>query len=255
MYNDRLAIKNLKTDMSYQSPVKETQVKKIVKEFDPKKLHTIVVSRRNNGMFYVIDGQHRVEALKRVGILWVEAVIYDHLTIEDEAEMYLGINDRPTKSPNSKGKSALRFNDPEAVEIDKAVTNVGLQIDYDKQNNAVGYINAYQALKTVNKKHGSIHLEIVLTVIRKAFGSESRNFQGFIIQGFSKFIETYKNEINLTELVSRLEVLQLDGLLTEVNKNKAGFSSKKECLPFTLADIYNKNRRKNNKLNTKFLLI
>lgn len=255
MYNDRLSIKNLKTDMSYQSPVKEAQVKKIVRDFEPNKLHTIVVNRRDNGLFYVIDGQHRVEALKRLGILSIEAAIHNGLTVEQEAEMYLGINDRPTKTPNSKGKSALRFNDPEAVEIDKTVSNVGLQIDYDKQNNTLGYIHAYQALKTVNKKYGPTHLEIVLTVIRKSFGAESRNFQGFIIQGFSKFIETYNDEINLSELVNRLEVLQLDGLLTEINKNKAGFSTKKECLPFTLADIYNKNRRKNNKLNTKFLLI
>lgn len=255
MYNDRLAIKNLKTDMSYQSPVKEAQVKKIVREFDPNKLHTIVVNRRMNGLFYVIDGQHRVEALKRIGILSIEATIHNDLSVEQEAEMYLGINDRPTKSPNSKGKSALRFNDPEAIEIDKAVTNVGLQIDYDKQNNGVGYIHAYQALKTVNKKNGSTHLEIVLTVIRKSFGNESRNFQGFIIQGFSKFLETYKEEVELSELVKRLNKLQLDGLLTEISKNKAGFSSKKECLPFTLADIYNKGRRKDNKLNTRLLLV
>jgi hypothetical protein len=33
--------------MSYQSPVQERQVRKIVNKFDSKKLHTIVVSKRN----------------------------------------------------------------------------------------------------------------------------------------------------------------------------------------------------------------
>lgn len=68
MYNRPLYITSLKTDMSYQSPVKESQVKKIVKNFDPQKLHTIVVNKRNDGQFFVIDGQHRVEALKELGI-------------------------------------------------------------------------------------------------------------------------------------------------------------------------------------------
>lgn len=255
MYNDRLSIKNLKTDMSYQSPVKEAQVKKIVKAFDPNKLHTIVVNRRMNGLFYVIDGQHRVEALKRLGILWVEATIHNGLTIEQEAEMYYGINDRPTKSPNSKGKAELMFNDPIAIEIDKAVRNAGLQVDYDRQNHSYGFITAYQALKTVNKKHGPEHLELVLTLIREAFGNDSRHFQGYVIQGFSKFVETYIGNFKTTDLINRLKKIGFDGLLSEISKNKAGFSSKKECLPFTLADIYNKGLRKDNKLNTRFLLV
>ncbi|MBO0378087.1 ParB/Srx family N-terminal domain-containing protein [Staphylococcus warneri] len=68
MYNRKLYITDLNTDMSYQSPVKEAQVKKIVKHFDPQKLHTIVVNKRENGQFYIIDGQHRVQALKELGI-------------------------------------------------------------------------------------------------------------------------------------------------------------------------------------------
>ena len=52
MYNQQLPVHRLQTDMSYQSPVQERQVKKIVKNFDPKKLHTIVVSKRRVTLHY-----------------------------------------------------------------------------------------------------------------------------------------------------------------------------------------------------------
>ena len=84
MYSQKLSVNKLKTDMSYQSPVKDAQVKKIVKDFDPQKLHTIVVNRRDDMNFYIIDGQHRVEALKELSIPLVEATVHEGLTIQQD---------------------------------------------------------------------------------------------------------------------------------------------------------------------------
>ena len=38
MYNQQLPVHRLQTDMSYQSPVQERQVRKIVNKFDSKKI-------------------------------------------------------------------------------------------------------------------------------------------------------------------------------------------------------------------------
>lgn len=255
MYNRPLYITSLKTDMSYQSPVKESQVKKIVKNFDPQKLHTIVVNKRNDGQFFVIDGQHRVEALKELGIPTIDSTVHEGLTVEEEAEMYYGINDRPAKSPNSKGKSSLKFGDQNAIEIEEAVQNVGLSIDYDKKGTKEGYITAYASLQSVHKKYGKEFLEVVLQVIKSSFGLERRFYQAFIIKGFAQFIATYGNKIDVSHLINRLQEIGYEGFIQEANKKQVGFKTKKESLPLALAEIYNKRKHNKNKLDTMLLFI
>lgn len=255
MYNRPLYIADLKTDMSYQSPVKDSQVKKIIKNFDPQKLHTIVVNKRKDGKIYIIDGQHRVEALRELGIPVIEATIHEGLTVEKEAEMYYGINDRPAKSPNSKGKSSLKFGDQSAVEIEEAVQSVGLQIDYDKKGNKDGYITAYAALQNIHKKYGKEFLKVVLETIKQSFGLERRFYQAFIIKGFAGFISTYGNKIDVTHLINRLQEIGYEGFIQEANKKQVGFKTKKESLPLALAEIYNKRKHNKNKLDTRLLFI
>lgn len=256
MYNRPLYVNNLKTDMTYQSPVKESQVKKIVRNFDPKKLHTIVVNKRANGLFYIIDGQHRVEALKELGAPMIDATIHEGLTVEEEAEMYYGINDRPSKTPNMKGKSSLAFNEPNAVEIDEAAYEVGLKIDYDKKKSGCdGYLIAYASLQDIHKKYGKDFLEIVLFTIKNSFGTESRFYQAYILRGVAQFISKYGRQIDFNHLTNRLNELGFDKFLQEVNKHRAAFSTKKECLPIALVDIYNKRKHKKNQLDKRMLFI
>lgn len=249
MYNQQLPVHRLQTDMSYQSPVQERQVKKIVKNFDPKKLHTIVVSKRKDGLLYIIDGQHRVEALKELNILFIEATVHENLSVEEEAEMYYGVNDRPSKNANQKGKSRLRFKEPVAVAIDETVRSVGLNVDYEKNAPSKGYIKAYEALQSIYKNHGANHLGLVLEIIKDSFGDDTRNYQSFILRGFSKLLTVYLNEIDLNILVTRLQKIGYDGFILEINKKQGGFKTKKECLPFVVADIYNKGRRQNNQID------
>lgn len=255
MYNQKINISYLQTDMSYQSPVRESQVRKIVNNFDPKRLSSITLNRRQDMTLYIIDGQHRVEALKELNIPLVDATIHENLTVEEEAEMYYGINDRPAKTPNFKGKSSLRFGDRKAVEIEEAVTNAGMKIDYDKNINSDGYIIAYAALQNIHKKYGKDMLEIVLRIINAAYGNQKRNYQAFIIKGFAEFISKFGTNIDTTHLISRLKDVGFEGFMQEVNKNKVSFSTKKESLPFALVEIYNKRKHHKNKLDKRLLFL
>ena len=62
----------------------------------------------------------------------------------------------------------------------------------------------------------------------------------------------YSN-LKINELSKRLKKTGFDDFMTEVNKQSPSFSSKKECLPFVVADIYNKRRNENNKLKKLYL--
>ena len=71
----------------YQRVLRESNVKKIVSGFDPIGLQHLSISFRD-GEYYVFDGQHRLEALKRLGIEEVECIIHYGMSYEDEAKAW-----------------------------------------------------------------------------------------------------------------------------------------------------------------------
>lgn len=249
-----LYVNQLKTDESYQSPVNESQVNKITKNFNPDFLHTIVVAQRENGDLYILDGQHRVVALKRIGFKEVEAVVHTRMSMEEEAEMYRMLNERPTKSPNAKAKAELQAGYPVAIAIDSCVKGQELEVDYDKEKLAERKIGAYSTLKRIYKKFGEENLSLTLHLIKFSFGTKSKYFSAVMMEGVSKFIAIYKDKIDTDKLIHRMQSTGFEKFVNKCSKYESSFS-KKECPPLVMVDIYNYRRRKEFQLDKNLLFI
>lgn len=72
---------------SYQRPVDKQNVNNIASEFDMNKCQFLTVSYRDD-VFYVIDGQHRLEAARLRGIKTLPCIIFEGLTEKQEARMF-----------------------------------------------------------------------------------------------------------------------------------------------------------------------
>lgn len=246
-YSDVL-LKNLKTDFCYQSQVNPAQVNKIVENFDHHALGTIVVNERADGTLYIVDGQHRVVALLRLGHFAISAKIHNGLNIEEEANLYNALNSAKKKNANAIGKASLRAGEEEALMIDQAVERAGMSVDYDSKNYKYGHVVAYKTLERILKKRGPINLETTINFIKVAFGDEKRYFQSHILEGVSEFLQIYGNELDVKIIIEKLKPMGFDEFEKEVNKYTAFFKQKKKCPPHALADIYNYKKRKG-KLN------
>src|ERR1700733_1165898 len=55
-------------EFGYQRPISESRVESLVENFDAGEARDIYVSEREDGTRWVLDGQHTLEALKRVGL-------------------------------------------------------------------------------------------------------------------------------------------------------------------------------------------
>lgn len=77
----------LNVDRTYQRPLKNTY-KRIAAQFDPLLVGVITLSRRADGTIWILDGQHRVAAAKEKNIETLDALIYEGLTIEQEAYIF-----------------------------------------------------------------------------------------------------------------------------------------------------------------------
>ena len=81
---------NLNSGQPYQRPVKPSDVNNLIRRWDPAYLSPIEVSYRD-GSYNVINGQHRIEAMRKMNggaDVIVPCLIYTGLSYEQEAAMY-----------------------------------------------------------------------------------------------------------------------------------------------------------------------
>ena len=86
----------------YQRILNMKNVAGIVKNFDPAKLGVLVVSHRADGTYAVLDGQHRLTALRRLGYDAANCIVLEGMTIRQEADYFRRQNEN---------KQSLRIND------------------------------------------------------------------------------------------------------------------------------------------------
>ena len=68
-----LPVSELKIDHGYQRPIR-SKIKRMVREWDYNLCDVILVSYRD-GKFYVVDGQHRVEAARQKGVEMLKNIV------------------------------------------------------------------------------------------------------------------------------------------------------------------------------------
>lgn len=89
----------------------------------------VVLAVKHAGGWYVIDGQHRVEACRLRGIQEVPSVVLPHATVEEAAADFVAINrDRVAVTPLHIHHAQLAAGDPEAKTLERACRAAGVQI-------------------------------------------------------------------------------------------------------------------------------
>ena len=91
-------VEDLHIDESYQRPV-QSHVKTIAQEWDDMKCDPLKINYRADGYLYVWDGQHRLVALRIMGVDYVLCVITVGLTQEQEAALF-GCQGNGIKKPD-----------------------------------------------------------------------------------------------------------------------------------------------------------
>lgn len=197
----RVSIDKLVVDGKYQRPVEEKRVERIVNEFDSKLLGTLELSERKNGTFAVIDGQHRYEALKRVGRKTVPSLVHKNLTVKEEADLFARTNmGRKPLTPVQRFRAQVFAGDPQAVAISKIVTKCGFKVDYSETSTELGAIASVVALEQAYRNHGGEHLTQMLETIRDLWFGERYAVSANIIRGMGKFLMMYGENLNQTHL-------------------------------------------------------
>lgn len=203
-----------------------------------------VVSWRD-GFYFIIDGQHRVEALKLwLGKGWeiqkIECRVYQGLTEAEEADMFDRLNDVLQVAAFDKFKVRVAAGRPNEVAIDRIVKQEGLVISRDQ---IPGSVHAVGTLSRIFARADGDVLARSLRIIRDAFGDTG--FQATIIDGIGHLCQRYNGVLDEKAAIQKLSDTRggVNGLLGKaVILRKQTGNSQAQCVAAAAVDIINSNR-------------
>lgn len=152
----------------------------------------LVVSRREDGRLFVVDGQHRLVAAQLRGdIAQLPCVVGDYGDPENEARTFVQFN--MARRPLSKFdifRSALAGGDREARNIMEALDRVGMTL-HENSNNAqmqLGAVNCIAALQFILKTHGQHVLIVALDILQEAYKGQVLRYGGTLLTGIAALV-------------------------------------------------------------------
>ncbi|MFH5209225.1 DUF6551 family protein [Antrihabitans sp. NCIMB 15449] len=229
----------MKVNPQAQRDLSQSWADELAKDFDPDKMGFIHTSFRD-GWYYVIDGQHRRQAaIAYLGSdQQVQCHVYEGLTVEQEAKLFLALNRQRQQGAMSKYKVALTAGSPVECDVDRIARALGLKIGASAQ---LEEITCVTALLTAYKKRGPGPLAFALRMIRDAYGYDG--FKREVINGLTLVIDRYGNRVDEQQLIKRLMADGLIGLHRRGKdlRNSTGAAAE-QCYACAIVESFNRAR-------------
>ena len=235
-------VEDLCIDESYQRPV-QNHVRTIAEEWDDMKCDPLKINYREDGYFYVWDGQHRLVALKMMGIDYVLCVITVGLTQKQEAALF-GCQGNGIKKPDPY--NIFKANVCSGEEIDTAIKDMCDKYDLlvNRNNKRAGNLSCLTLAREIFKRGAEDreYFEWVLELLHKAKWNEfSQSHCHRVINSLYEIRKGFGEENIFVQrkLVEYLENTNPDDLLMNATIKYPQFKDGSKKLKLFLLDIVN----------------
>lgn len=237
----KVPIRDLRLDSSYQRDLDMARVQKMVRDWDPRRSGLATLSHRA-GVLWIVDGQHRVAALREMGAIFIDASVLEGMSQSDEADLFVALQ-RGTKSLNAWDlfKAETTAGHPEVLDIIRIVHAAGFKIE---RSTGHGNIQAVGALRRVFSLGGEPLLALTLTTARGCWSGDRKQLDGQVLEGLALFFHSFRGEPQYdADRASR--VLQTTPAVTflrqaqEIAQNRASVSSSAANVAEAIRNKYN----------------
>lgn len=226
-----------------QRELKAAKVTAILSRLDLDQVGYPVLSCRNDKHF-IIDGQHRVEALKRffaedLGTK-IQCRVYDELSEDEEAEMFLKLNDQLAVTALAKFKVGVTAERPEESDIDRIVRANGAVVAKTGEN-AIGCVGT---LRTVYRRNGGPALGRAVRLLLTGCGEAG--LTAYLIDGMGMVVGTYNGALDDSHMVRRLAEISggVAGIMNGATASRlATGHPMAQCVAAQIVDNYNRGKQ------------
>lgn len=245
-----LPLSVLEVDPAVQRTLDRGWVREHAQDFDPELFGEVVVSLRQ-GRYLVVDGQHRTEMLRALG--WddqkIPVLLYEGLTLAEEAELFLGLADRKAIRTFDKFRIRITSGDRAACEVQRIVRACGLALDQQRKEGAIGAVVALERVFKgcgLAKKETPELLTGTLKLLKAAWGPSPDAFEGALIHGAGLVLFRYADKIDAASLAQKLAKFR-GGPAGLIGSARGVMDHKRrpqgQCVASVMVDAYNAGRR------------
>lgn len=232
----KLAPNEIKADPDYQRDLDQRRVDAMAKDFQPNLIGVPPVSKRTDGSYWVIDGQHRIKVLIAVGKGDVPISVEAHegLSQCEEAQMFLRLNQgRKAIKAINRFKTRLVAEDPVAIDIKAILKKVGCRITTGKQKGGVS------AIEAVEFAYYKANLESTMRALFAWLDGDPDAFDNGLIRGVSIFFAACV-DADPVYLARKLQEQSPMKIRSRMKREAQQHDSKADAAKFVLIDVYNK---------------
>lgn len=201
----KVAIGDMQISDRAQGAFNINHARALLAKFDIDAIGLFVVSHRD-GVFWLIDGQHRRWAAIEYGFdpadrsNRFDCEIFEGLTEAEEALLFLERNYRKTKTPYDKFKVSCTAGIREATEIDEIVRANGLRVG---QARGTGIVCAVSALRGIYGLVGPYGLGKVLRIAHQSYGDAG--LEAPVITAISKVVKRYGGAFDEKTAIAQMQ--------------------------------------------------
>lgn len=227
-YDGLVPVYLMRVDSRYQRPLKDKMVRSTVANYSPIFFGRPHVNLRDDGNYYIMDGQHRVAAATRLGIEEVPCIVYRGLPYEEEARIFVELNrNRNKNSAFQLHHSALAY-DQRAQDIDRIVRSHGFEL---AEKNAVGP-GLIRSVDEIYSIYGGRHarrqgasaemLDTILRVVKAAFGTDQKAVEMRFLRGLARFLYLAQKDAKFSE--NRLISVMANATINSIYRSARNFA-------------------------------
>jgi len=234
----------LNVDSSYQREVKSGH-KRIIAEFNEDALGIPLVGERSDGSLWIVDGQQRIAALRKLGHKEVRAEVFASDGPEHEATVFKLVNMRRIKlTPAEEFKALLGAHDPLAWQIKEMVESLGYKLALSRKSSKTSgpagakMLSCVNTLLSVAKHYGIDHIKFALTTADKAWPDDPKGVVNTIISGLSLFYHRRDKLIDEEKFLTRMQTTTPYKLQYAAAQVSVGSTGSGRC--FAMAEVIDK---------------
>jgi hypothetical protein len=212
----RIPISRLRVDPNYQRHLDRTRVERMARQWSDRLCGALAVSDRADGTFYVVDGQHRYEALSILRRPTVPCFVWAGLSREQEADLFVTLNtERRAVRMDDRFRARLAAGDRHAAEIVAIAEQAGFSVLSNPKS--VNDLKATSTLEKIRTIYGPDVLAETLSIIAEVWPTERIARQKDMLGGIGLFAGLFRSQYDRPRLVAILQKIPAAQLQREAN--------------------------------------
>ena len=240
-----LSTARLTSGLPYQRPVEERDVDRLIKEWDDRLLEPLIVSFRD-GKFMVLDGQHRVSALRKMNgnkDVMVLCKVFTGMTYSEEARFCYLLDKGKRRLTLAQSTNALieSGSDAETEDIHRLIHEAGFTWALGKAHERDHEIVVTRAIIKAYQELGPSSFSRMLSLLEACWHGDPNSLNASMISGMAKLLKSFGTDMNDDIFCKRMAAVDPEEI---VRRSKTDFSTSSKGLRVArvILQKYNKSR-------------